>query len=355
MAAAAARNRYLKFVAYLQVISIILVVFGHSFHEYDANHGTDMLIYRMMFSFRMPVFTFVSGFLMVYTAKLPWRRYVGSKVLRLLLPYAVLSVLVLIPRYLLNFMADDDMELSVAALLYSDRLPIPFFWFLQMSFLLLSADYAVLRLAARSSRPLRAANAAFGLLLLLSLALIGFGVCGSDDFFAIKHAVRLWPYFLAGVLYCLNMTAVDSVVRWESPWVLAMAAAVWALAFFACPERGLGRVPCSMAGVVMCLSLARILARRGVRILDRLSGRSYAIFLLSWFVHVTTQQVLHYVTDFPWWVYTSLSFFGAIAVPCAFVAALDAGAGRGSRVARAVLFLLGQRRPKSFEMKNQKQ
>lgn len=61
-------ERFVKFIAYMQVIGIILVVFGHSFHEYpDGNHGTSMLIYRMMFSFRMPTFMFVSGFLMAFT------------------------------------------------------------------------------------------------------------------------------------------------------------------------------------------------------------------------------------------------------------------------------------------------
>lgn len=62
---------FIKYIAYLQVIGIILVVLGHSFHEYpDGDFGRSMLFYRMLFSFRMPVFLFVSGFLMVYTTRL---------------------------------------------------------------------------------------------------------------------------------------------------------------------------------------------------------------------------------------------------------------------------------------------
>lgn len=65
------KQPFLKFIAYLQVIGIILVVLGHSFHEYpDGNMGRSLLMYRMMYSFRMPLFMFVSGFLMVYTTKL---------------------------------------------------------------------------------------------------------------------------------------------------------------------------------------------------------------------------------------------------------------------------------------------
>ena len=59
-------NKYFLFIAYLQIIGIVLVVLGHSFHEYpDGHHGDTMLMYKMLHSFRMPLFIFVSGFLLV--------------------------------------------------------------------------------------------------------------------------------------------------------------------------------------------------------------------------------------------------------------------------------------------------
>ena len=88
-------KKYLKFIAYLQIIGIFLVVVGHSFHEYpDGDYGRSMLLYRMMHSFRMPLFMFVSGFLMVYTTRSAVagqrRGYTGTfvslKLRRLLLP-----------------------------------------------------------------------------------------------------------------------------------------------------------------------------------------------------------------------------------------------------------------------------
>ncbi|MDE6134813.1 MAG: acyltransferase family protein, partial [Muribaculaceae bacterium] len=65
------RPGFLKFVAYLQIIGIILVVLGHSCHMYpDGNHGHSTLLYRMLFSFRMPLFMFTSGFLLILTTSL---------------------------------------------------------------------------------------------------------------------------------------------------------------------------------------------------------------------------------------------------------------------------------------------
>ena len=150
----------MKYIAYLQVIGIVLVVLGHSFHEYPGgNFGMDMLMYRMMHSFRMPLFVFVSGFLMVYTTILrvdasPLPSFVWNKVKRLLLPFVVLSLVTFFPRTLMSGVADDAMTADVAtfadALLYNGKLVIPYYWFLQASFLLLVFNYAMISLGRKS-------------------------------------------------------------------------------------------------------------------------------------------------------------------------------------------------------------
>lgn len=52
----------------MQIVGIMFVVLGHSFHEYpDGCHVASILVHRMIFSFHMPMFMFVSGFLLVLT------------------------------------------------------------------------------------------------------------------------------------------------------------------------------------------------------------------------------------------------------------------------------------------------
>lgn len=63
------RKQQLKFISYMQVIGIILVVLGHSMHEYPERHGYGTLLYQLIYSFHMPLFMFVSGFLMIYSAR----------------------------------------------------------------------------------------------------------------------------------------------------------------------------------------------------------------------------------------------------------------------------------------------
>ena len=152
---------YLRFISYLQVIGIILVVLGHSLHEYpDGAHGTQMILYRLIYSFHMPLFIFVSGFLMVYAGFRRGRepdtplRFTKKKILRLIVPYVVLTLVTYFPRAAASSFADDPLPMTARGLLESlyltEMLPIPYFWFLQACFILLVCLYLLLWLCHKS-------------------------------------------------------------------------------------------------------------------------------------------------------------------------------------------------------------
>lgn len=61
------QNKSLKFISFLQTLAIILVVTGHSLHEYPENNGFSTLAYHLIYSFHMPLFIFISGYLFRYT------------------------------------------------------------------------------------------------------------------------------------------------------------------------------------------------------------------------------------------------------------------------------------------------
>ena len=106
-------KNYLNFIAYLQIIGIILVVLGHSFHEFpDGHNGTTMIIYRFFYSFRMPLFLFVSGFLLLFTTEVNHSNkttlgFIKNKLKRLVFPMMVLTAITFIPRSLMSLVADD--------------------------------------------------------------------------------------------------------------------------------------------------------------------------------------------------------------------------------------------------------
>ncbi|MDE6741539.1 MAG: acyltransferase, partial [Muribaculaceae bacterium] len=303
---------FIKFIAYLQVIGIILVVFGHSFHEYpDNSHGTSLLIYRLCYSFRMPLFMFVSGFLMMHTEfmkdKVPSvKRFGLVKVKRLLIPYFTLTLLTYFPRASMSGLADESVELSTSGLLQSfyvtDMLPIPYFWFLQASFLLLISTYVVISICRRLRLPDYIAVA----------VLIAIAIClecidwNSREVFSYKKAISYSVFFISGIAYCRYSPQADRWLPLDSFTALGISFALWLTAFLLW-EGTAYVIAASFFGIAMCIAAAKLLVRHHVTVLDHLVGANYIIFLLSWYFNVATQQILsHYVT-IPWQLHTLMS------------------------------------------------
>lgn len=334
---------FLKHVAYLQAFGIILVVFGHSFHE--SPFGYNWWVYKMMYSFRMPLFLFVSGYLMVYTSIIRGRykrtplSFCANKFKRLLIPFIFISTVTFLPRILLSQLADDPISLSAGVFLrsffYYDSLVIPFYWFLQASFALLCLSYLMLWIFRRH-------DAIFFILPVVSLGIYMFVDAGT--FWSLCNVVKFGVFFTSGVLFGRYASTVDKYINWTSLPLMTVLIVLWALLFFITKDSK-WIVICSFFGILWCISLSKILEARNIRVLDHLMGANYLIFLLSWFFNIGSQQVLHHFTDMPWWIYTSLSLLTGIYGPWYIYKTLQRNADKPS--VRRIGFLLGQSFKKS--------
>lgn len=314
---------FLKYIAYLQVIGIVLVVLGHSFHEYpDGNGGMSSLLYRILHSFRMPVFMFVSGFLMVYTTfnrtETPsWRVFAIGKVKRLMVPFVVLSIVTFVPRSALSLYADEPMPMTInsliESLLFRDSLVIPYFWFLQSSFTLLLGSYFILYYFGK--------NGKYDNFLYASLILVFFVFSivkpQTSGIFSLGHTLRYGLYFVLGACYCKYGRKIDSYIPWNDYCFFSGVVTVWVMLFYLLEETPFMPI-CSIFGIAMCVSLSKILVHKNVTFLDHLIGANYIIFLLSWYFNVLCQQVLHRFIEMPWPVYTMMSLMSGIYVPWLF-------------------------------------
>lgn len=310
---------YLKFIAYLQIIGIIFVVFGHSFHEYDSSFGCNLLAYRMMHSFRMPLFIFVSGFLMIYTTlcrsvQPSFSTFTLKKAKRLIIPFIFLSTITFFPRCMMNGLSDDSLSLTpisyIKSLLFSDYLVIPYYWFLHMSFTLIVCCYGGILIFRKHL------NIYFIIIALISLYL-NISFLGSQiTLLSIGQTVRYAVYFVAGMCYCRYYEKIESAIGklLLSPWFTIVTAIIWACLFFI-TEKSDAMIICSFAGIIMCISFAKIIEARGWKFLDHLRGSTYMIFLLSWYFNVLSQQVLHHYTDYPWYIYSIISLVTGVYIP----------------------------------------
>ena len=337
---------YLKFIAYLQIIGIIFVVLGHSFHEHpDGLFGHTSLVYRMMSSFRMPLFLFVSGFLMVFTMQMRGERaltpgaFFNNKAKRLLIPFVVLSAVTYLPRASLSGMADDVIEISfwrfVRSFVFTEDLVIGYFWFIQANFLLLVVCYALLYWGIRNrllSRYL------YGGLVLIFVGL-QFLPLPHIEFWSIWAVLHFGIYFVLGACYCGYSSVLDRYLPWDSISFFVLSVVVWGYCFFLMENTGFAPL-CSLAGIMMCISFAKVLEVRGFDFLDHLIGTNYMIFLLSWYANVLCQQVTRHFVELPWWVYSIMSLVAGVYVPVLCYKLLQKH--HGHKVARSAAFLLGQ-------------
>lgn len=95
-------------ILFLNTFAIILVCVGHSFTAVESYYG-----HKWIYSFHMPLFMFVSGYLLKYSSmrkqqeisdiRLFGRQgYIIKRAVRLLVPYFVISSVSFIPKVLLS-------------------------------------------------------------------------------------------------------------------------------------------------------------------------------------------------------------------------------------------------------------
>ena len=337
-----------KYISYLKVIGIILVVFGHSFHEWNGVFE-DTVLYRIIMVMHMPLFTFTSGYTLAYcfVTRPSHRNYpdfITNKALRLLLPFFVLNALTFLPRALLNGIADDSLELSLGSFLNSlfvlGHAPVVYTWFLQILFICMLITYPILFFC----KHLRSRTLWLTLLFAASLFTYFTGCLGEYQFFSICQVGYLLPFFVLGTICGTFYCNFISNISWTHPLMLIGCIIGWMGCFFlneTHPDTILYLFS-SIFGIMMTISIALMLEKHKITILDHLSGSTYMIFLLSWYVNVASQQVLHHFLPMPWWVHTTLSWVGGIYVPVLVHRFLNHHKEHHA-YKRAILFLLGHK------------
>ena len=129
-------------VSFLFVFATLLVVIGHADITLDYR---DLWIYKWVYSFHMPLFFFLSGFLFAYTYpanKMQGMRFfpfMRKKVKRLLLPFLFINsvIFVIKSRFVPAELMQNPLTFSFSSWVESMLwYPIGFMWFLPTLFMI---------------------------------------------------------------------------------------------------------------------------------------------------------------------------------------------------------------------------
>lgn len=307
------RNRLISF---MQAFGIILVVAGHSTYQLQQS-GHMPAVRQWIYSFHMPLFFFISGYLLKYSntrkgiqlsdmPALGKDGFITGKARRLLVPYVIISSVVFIPKTMMSAIALRPVDMSVwsylGMLLYPHTNVIGYFWFLPPLFLI----FCFTLLAAKTKVK---TNDSLLIVCLIAVNIIntGTGFLGLDS--ALYNAV----FFAAGYMFRKHM--LETVVGRHSATAAAVTFTV-SVALMYAPDTGVRYLLSSFNGILMSVALAHLYIAGKMRFLDHLDGATYTIYLLSWFPQVASQQILmSLVPGITWHVTTALAFFSGLYVP----------------------------------------
>ena len=105
------KSQRLPHIVLLQAFGVILVLLGHVFEPFSLNHlwydveypknATIAPLYRWIYSFHMPLFFFISGYLFAYKKyyKKNWGKYIKNRIQRLIVPFFVFGAIVWLPFF----------------------------------------------------------------------------------------------------------------------------------------------------------------------------------------------------------------------------------------------------------------
>lgn len=260
-------------ISFLFVFATLLVVIGHADITLDYK---DIWIFKWVYSFHMPLFFFLSGFLFAYThpedkmRKINFFSFMKKKVRRLLLPFLFINsvIFVIKSRFVSAELMQHPLTFSFPSWVESmlER-PIGFMWFLPALFMIF-----VFFLLIKRGIYINIYLQIGGVILLFLLS----NVMPDVSFMQLSLAVHYSVYFSLGIIYCIHKKKVDAfLLRYKYTILLG------AFMLSACliPVR----VIAALAGVVFCLVLSLVVESHcGDRIVC-LSDYTYTVFLLSYF------------------------------------------------------------------------
>lgn len=308
-------------ISFLQVFGIILVVIGHSF--VGSGHQNDIFIRKWIYSFHMPLFIFISGYLLRYGIECKkgamsdislWGKkgFVYKKILRLLVPYLAISCIAYFPKAILSSFAIRSMDISfigfMKMLLYPCNNIVGPLWFLPTLFLIFIIVVLVGCFVKGNRRSLQ--------FLVVGVLLIHlFNPFHNIMFLYISGVFFYLFYFIFGYYFYYEKLG-KTIAAY--PIFFALLTFLLSVVLLFLPVFWGKEVLTSVNGIFMSIALGYLYVNYHCTFFQHLFGASYAIYLFSYFPQVLSQQVLLRLTDVPWQVGTCLAIILGIYVPLLF-------------------------------------
>ncbi len=260
-------------IAVMQTIGAVLVVLRHVVADSEL-----LLQINWIFEFRMPLFMFISGYLLKYGSAgymSDMGGFVRKKIERLLVPYVVISTLAVVPKSLFGGFFGRTSYLSLGSWLHglivpADN-PIMTYWFLPTVFIIMVTAALALRATRRQW--------VISVFMAVSLCATLFDL-HTTRILNLEGVKFYYLWWGAGFYFCMWQEQIVRFLRLGKGWVclvllgIVLSGFAWPISFW---------VKTSV-GILLCFSVGLLYESTKQRFLDHLFGYSFTIYLLSWAV-----------------------------------------------------------------------
>lgn len=312
-------------MALLSVWGILLVLLGHSGFEEPIIQQKLSYLHSWIYSFHMPLFFLISGFLFSLTNK-EWTdtcnlNFIRKKTKRLMLPYFVLGTIIFAIKYALSGLSHATREFTLANFFKMFFIPsanystIGHLWYVFTLYFifLLVLGFVCIRLLSEDKVKL--------CLVMIGLWLLCYFL-PNIQVLNLTSILYYAPFFVLGILLQRNYQSLSRVFEnsnWGGQKCLLYFALTIACIFI--PISGLYvKIIKAIIGILFSLSLCDLIIRKMPRLEEWMVGfssKTYTIYLLSWFGHYMVKVVLVNVLNCHYLIVVAGMFAGGLLFPLA--------------------------------------
>lgn len=320
-------------MAFLTVFATVLVVAGHCDITPDYKKTW---IFRWVYSFHMPLFFLVSGYLFGLTnpikrlSNTKWSDFMKKKFVRLMIPFFVIDTIIFVIKATLfsdGNMVQHPVSLTVGSWLYHVFMsPIGFMWFLPTLFMIFLMAFPLWKWVKQ--RQIGGGN-----LLIITMLLYGASFAVNFDrdiimFMKISRAIHFLAFFWTGILYSEFSEPVNRFLK--KYWVILLVVCLSISVLFIG-----GYWIRIFAGIALSVIIGLLISDRVPdKILDW-TAFTYTIFLLSYFPQMFVRgPIAHMLPNVNQYLLSALSFGLGIAVPVVFCLLFNAFGKRYPRLSK---------------------
>ena len=207
----------IKWIALMQLISAMLIVFSHSIAEGIEHPDFITRNIQSLQVIGLTSFVALSGYLLVRTGALKkygYGEYVLNRLIRLMVPFFVCQILMIYPKILMARMLGVESGISPTTVLRGFLIPrvgvLPHLWFLPVLMLMCMISPVLLLLAKKP------AGMIIGTVVLLAVSMIP----EVPYVFCLADLLRYLLWYFVGI--CAAMLIEEPDIQKIKPWVLAV-------------------------------------------------------------------------------------------------------------------------------------